>query len=94
MLKKDDLFKLEYLKAVINEIIKRVSVMSGPLTGQTFLSYVPVPNSGQGSLHRTGTLKLSSLPSDWMGFNLVYNYYVPDWAALQKRAHFQRFVTA
>lgn len=39
--KNDDLFKLEYLKAVFNEIIKAVSVMRGPLTGQTFLSYVP-----------------------------------------------------
>lgn len=30
MSKKGDLFKLEYLKAVFNDIIKSVSVMRGP----------------------------------------------------------------
>lgn len=92
--KKDDFFKIVYLKAVFNEIIKTVSLMRGPLKGQTFLSYFCVPNIGQGSLHRTVTLKFSSLPSDCVGFNLVYNYYVPDWGALQKCALFQHFVTA
>lgn len=58
MSKKDDLFKLEHLKAVFNEIIRTVSDERST-EGQTLLSYVPVPNYSQRRLE---------------GQNLVMNY--------------------